>query len=222
MSSAIQQAMERAKEAAAATTGTAVATTGQGGVPATPAKKLSMDDMTGGLSVDKWIKVTTHGMTLGDSSSLITAPMKCKFDATSGVGFLPKLSIKAGNPASYASSYDGQVSDKGGSWADTILKMQQIDPKSQPYRSADLPFVTLEQVKAIDGVIVAEPGVKLGNSLSTTNWRTFEELWREICHKGLENKLVEVNVGFKAMSNKNGNKWGILTFELVGEHVVSE
>jgi len=219
MTSAIQAAMEKAKEAAQ---NTAVATTGQAGTPALPGKKLSMDDMTGGLSVDKWIKVTTHGMTLGDSSSLITAAMKCKFDATSGVGFLPKLSIKAGNPASYASSYDGQVSDKGGSWADAIQKMQQIDPKAQPYRSADLPFITLEPVKAIDGTIVAEAGVKLGNSLSTTNWRTFEELWREIQHKGFEGKMIEVNVGFKSMSNSKGNKWGILTFELVGEHVESE
>lgn len=219
MTNAIQDAIEKAKAnagtVAGAAPGTAVAPAQSGGAVG-PARKLSMEDMQGNMSVNKWIKVKEFGLLIGDSSDL-KKTIRVHFDATEGVGFMPKLSLKYGNPAIYKNTYDGVSVVGGGRWADAISEAHRVDPKAQPYRSVDLPFKVFEAIKDDKGQELAAVGQVIGHSTSTTNWRNFETFWRDVQKRGLEGKLLEVELGFQPMSNKNGNKWGILTLTTVGE-----
>lgn len=219
--SAIAEAIANAQKASAgqAAPGTDVATQQTGGAVVVPGKKLSMNDMQGGLQVDKWIKVKEHGLQIGDSPVLITTQIPVTINMEDNIGFFPKMSIKTnGSPPTYAHSYDGITAVGGGTWAAAIAKMQAIDAKAQPYRSADLPFKLIDDLKAPDGSVIVEAGKTIGNSLSTTNWKNFEEFYRKVEKLGLLNKTVEVKLGSQRLSRNNIN-WGVMTFELVGEFV---
>ncbi|MEN7527932.1 hypothetical protein [Cupriavidus sp. DL-D2] len=228
---AIQEAMQKATEAAAAqvaagpgaaSTSTDVAVAAQQGgavgMPAAPATPMTMESlMSGSINVDIWLKVKEFGLLVGDKSDLVSE-IKAIIDMTEGTGFVVKKSIKAGNPVQYWSTYDGVGCDKGGSWTDAIAKARQIDPKAGEYRSVDVPMVLTEDVKNAKGdVVLAEAGKTAGYSTSTTNWREWETFYKSVVMAGLLGKRVEVVVGFKPMSNKNNNKWGVMTWTLVGE-----
>lgn len=214
---AIAAATAAAREVAAAPavavpTGTGMVPTGQGGGLAP--RKFSMDDMSGAMVVDKWLKVKEFGILIGDSAELITKPMKVLFNATDGVGFSLKMAIKWGSPVQYKSSYDGVTTwGSGLTWAQQIAEVQQINPKSTPYRSADLPFTLLEDVVGQNGII-ASKGTKVGNSLATTNWGEFETFWNQIKFKQFVNQQVVLDLGFAPKSGK-GFRWGVLTFNNV-------
>lgn len=224
---AIQEAMARAQEAAAqqvasapaASTSTDVAVAqSQGGAVANvaPQQPMTMESlMSGSINVDLWLKVKEFGLLVGDKSDLVPS-IKAIIDMTEGSGFVVKKSIKAGNPVQYWSTYDGVGCDKGGSWTDAIAKARSIDPKASEYRAVDVPMIVLEEVKGASGVL-AEAGKTLGYSTSTTNWREWETFYKSVVMAGLLGKRVEVVVGFKPMSNKNNNKWGVMTWTLVGE-----
>ena len=212
---ALNKASAAAAEVAAGPATAGLPATTNGGLPA-PGRKLSMSDMQGSLSVDKWIKVKEFGLMIGDVDKLVTKPVRVEFDATEGIGFIPKFAIKYGNPAVYKNSLDGVTTVGGGRWADTVATAQATDPRAQPYRSVDLPFNVTEDI-VVDGTVVIEKGKKIGNSTSTTNWREFEQFWREIEVKGLVGKKVLIDLSYRKMTNKNGNVWGILTFALIGE-----
>lgn len=233
---AIQQAMARASEAAAAqvaaapgaaSTSTDVAVASQQGgavgMPAVPATPMTMESlMSGSINVDLWLKVKEFGLLIGDKSDLVPE-LKVVMDMTEGKGFVVKKSIKAGNPVQYWSTYDGVGCDKGGSWTEACAKARAIDPKASEYRSVDVPMVLLEAVTNVKGdVTLAEAGKTLGYSTSTTNWREWESFYKEVVHAGLLGKQVEVTVGFKPMQNKANNKWGVMTWALVGEATQEE
>ncbi|MGO4302177.1 hypothetical protein [Cupriavidus sp. RAF12] len=231
---AIQEAMAKATQAAAAqvaadpgaaSTSTDVAVVSQQGgavgMPAAPAVPMTMESlMSGGISVDIWLKVKEFGLVVGDAQGVIPT-IKVILDMTEGTGFVPKLSIKAGNPAQYWSTYDGANSDKGGSWTDAQNKARSIDPRATPYRSVDVPMVAVEDV-LVNGKVAAAKGKKLGYSTSTTNWREWETFYKDVVQKGLLGKQVEVEVGFKPMQNKAGNNWGVMTWTVIGEVEQSE
>ena len=222
MSNAIADAIKKAQETAAgaAAPGGAVVPASGGGAPALPGRKLSMADMQGAMSVDKWLKVTEFGLRVGDSKDFKDS-IKVKLDMTEGFGFMLKMAIKYGNPAQYKNTYDGVTAVGGGRWADAVATAQQIDAKANPYRSADLPLIATEAVldtKANNAVLV-EAGKVLGHSTSTTNWRNWEMFFREVEQKGLLNKWVDIDLGWEPKSG-NGNKWGVVTFRLIGESAV--
>lgn len=178
--------------------------------PVPPGKPLSMENlMSGSISVDKWLKVKEFGLLIGDDKAL-HQNLIVDIEMTEGRGFVPKLSIKAGNPAQYWSTYDGVTCDKGGSWHDALAKARTIDPKARDYRSIDLPMVLVE------GVAGTDAGTVLGYSTSTTNWRFWEQFYKDVSQAGLLGQVVRVKVGFKAMTNANKNNWGVMTWELIG------
>lgn len=219
MGNAIEDAIAAAKAnagnaAGAPATGTAVATTAPGGAVG-PARKLSMDDMQGNLSVDKWLKVKEFGLQVGDHGGLLKT-IRVLFDASEGVGFMPKLSLKYGNPAVYKNTYDGQSVIGGGRWSDAVAEAQRVDPRAAPYRSVDLPFKLKENLVE-GGTLLLEAGKTLGHSTSTTNWRNFETFWKDVQKRELVGKRLELDLGFEAKSNTKGNKWGVLTFTIIGE-----
>ncbi len=222
MSDAIQQAIAAAKAAqeatanAAAPANTAVATAPSTSVAthSAPAPKLSMATVsTGALNVDAWIKPKEFGLLVGDSSDLFENAI-CSIDMTDGKGFVVKKGIKAGNPAQYAYTVDGVTAVTGGSWEAAIAKMKAINPTAYEYRCVDLPFVLLEDIVA-KGKVLAKAGTKLGYTTSTTNWKAWEEFYSTCANANVLDELVKVKLGFEKRENKAGNKWGVLTFELI-------
>lgn len=220
---AIAQAQAAAAQAAAATTtAVAVAAPAGGAVAAvTPGKPLSMETLsTGSINVDQWIKVKEFGILIGDNKALLDT-LKVSIDMTDGRGFVPKKSIKAGNPAQYWSTTDGVTCPGVGTWDQACAKARALDPKAREYRAVDLPMTLLEPAIA-KGVEIAKAGTILGHSTSTTNWGNWEQFYKDVANAGLMGKVVELELGFEARTNKNNNTWGVLTFKLVGEIQASE
>lgn len=205
-----------------ATAGTAVATTSPTGGPvAAPGQKLSMDQlMTGAMNVDIWAKVKEYGLLVGGDELL--SEFEGYIDMTEGVGFAVKMSIKAGNPAQYWSTYDGVMSDKGIPWNEAVAKAGAIDNKQKPYRSVDIPIVLTKDIVSPKGVLLAKEGTRVGYATSTTNWREWQDFYQKVTQEGLLGARVLVKVTSKRMTNKAGNAWGVMCFESLGEYVEVE
>lgn len=223
------QAVAQASAAGAAAQpqpGTAMAPA-QNSMPAMPAAgpKLTMGTLqTGAMNVDAWLKVKEFGLLIGDKPNLIE-DITVTLDMTEGRGFVPKYAIKAGNPAQYWTTLDNVLCASGGTWDAAIQKASALDSKARPFPCVDLPFTVEEDVKVMvkakgkpdEELVLCEAGTKLGYTTSTTNWKAWEQFYREVSAAGLLNTTVLVKLSYESKTNKAGNVWGIVTFELLGE-----
>ena len=164
-------------------------------------------------SVDTWLKVNQYGLFIGDVKKPIDA-IDVSINLVEEQGFFVKYSIKWGNPVQYASSYDGVVCDKGGSWADTVMRVQAMDPKAKVFNSADIIMTLTKDVKIGDKVF--EAGTKIGHTLSMSNWQNWVEFYREASNAGLAGQEIGVHVGYEEVNGKNGYTWGVATFRPIG------
>lgn len=222
---AIAKAQAAANAAAGQQTSTAVAlspdTSSAVATVPTPGKALSMETLaTGSINVDQWVKVKEFGLLIGDNKALIDT-MKVSINMVDGRGFVPKLSIKAGNPAQYWSTTDGTTCPGVGTWEQAQQKALSLDPKARSYRAVDLPMTLLEPAIS-KGVEIAKVGTILGHTTSTTNWKNWEQFYKDVADAGLMGQTVEVELGFEAKTNKNNNTWGVITFKLLGALEESE
>jgi hypothetical protein len=205
----IQDAIAAAQQAAAQVVpatiqpGTAVSMVGAG----TP---LGLNDMmAGSMSVDAWLKVKDVGLFVGGDMRVFEE-LKLGVDM-SEVQYCE--SIKYGNPAQYDKSYDRVVSARGGSWADAITKAQKVDPNARTFRSADIPFLALEEVKGKDKTTLVEVGGTIGHSLSTTGWKAWTALVKDLQKKGIDPTTAKITMTVKSLPQKsNKGSWGILDF----------
>jgi hypothetical protein len=185
--------------------------------PAGPPTVLKTSEMmVGSFSVDAYIKVSKDGMTIGDSAIILDA-----FQAAIDMGeVFNYFGVKFGNPAVYEKTTNKQVSLSGKSWAQVLQTATQVDGAKfrGDYRSADVPFTLLQDVKDIKGVVVATKGQRIGKSLSTTEWKEWELFVKTLQRLGhdVDTVLADLEVCFKARSNAQ-NKWGVLTFLFKGE-----
>lgn len=228
MSDAIQDAIRKAQAAAGSVASAAAASAPSGGnavVPAAshavaaalpPGQKVSMEQlMTGGMNVDAWIKVKEYGLVVGTSDELITE-FECRIELVEGMGFVPKYSIKAGNPAQYWSTYDGVMSDKGIPWAEAIAKACALDNKAKPYAAVDVPMVLTKDIVSPKGVLLAKVGDRVGYATSTTGFREWQDFYKKAATQGWIGQDVEVKVTSKRMTNKNNNAWGVMVWNGLG------
>lgn len=162
--------------------------------------------------VETWIKVSQHGITIGQESKPLFESIKLSIDMTEGKGFFVKESIKYGNPIQYASRYDGALSDKGEPWADVVARAQRMDPKAKVYPSADLILTLREPLKLKDKTL--PEGTKLGHTLAMTNWENWAEFFRECMSAGYLDGEVAFTLGYDEVNGKNGYTWGVLNFTL--------
>ena len=231
MSNAVNDAIAKAQEAAAATI-EAVPAVVQAGAPANdvpaayvPARAPSMADAMASAQMrpEEWLKVKEHGLLLGTSREAIE-DMTVMIDMTEQNGFYMKESIKYGNPAVYMSTYDGVTCDKGGPWIAAIGKAQAADPRAKPYYSVDIKMKLTADVKTIKGKKheFGEAGKTLGHSTSTTNFDEWREFYRECSAAGLLNQKVVAKLTVKQLENKAGNAWGVIVFTLVGAAEVAK
>lgn len=210
MSDPIQDAINAAKDAAKNSVPTTVEGTSNA-VATQRATPLGLDDMlSGGITVDAWIKVGEFGITIGTDRSLFESiPVTLDMAAVAYC-----YSVRFGNPAQYDKTYDRMVSVKGKSWAQTIADAQRIDDKASEFRSADLPFVLRGDLKNKKGDVVITGGSTLGHSLSITGWKTFQEFVTSLQKQGLDPRtaVVDLDLGFEVRTNSKGT-WGVLKFE---------
>ena len=228
----VAQAMAKAQEAAAAlaaqapSTALAVPSAQTSLAPQGPTAApvaLTMETMSqGAMSVDNWFKVKEDGLKIGDMAGLIES-VEAVIDMTAGSGFILKYGVKNGNPAQYAYSVDLANANGGGTWAAAMQRVQALDPSKPvaPYRCVDLPFKLVDAVVA-KGVTVAKAGDMIGYTTSTTNWKNWEDFYKDCAKAGLIGKEVLVKLSAQARTNKAGNNWGVLKMELIGEYVQDE
>lgn len=230
----VAQAMAKAQEAAAQL---AAQTPQVSPVPALPAMNsqgqlavavapvaLSMEAMSqGAMSVDNWFKVKEDGLKIGDMAGLLDS-VDAVIDMTAGSGFILKYGVKNGNPAQYAYSVDLANANGGGTWAAAMQRIQALDPSKPvaPYRCVDLPFELIDAVTTKAGVNVAKAGDMIGYTTSTTNWKNWEDFYKECSKASLLGQKVVVKLSAQARTNKAGNNWGVLKMELVGPYVEDE
>jgi hypothetical protein len=215
IAAAIAQAQNAAAEQVASqalatqsTTGTAVGAPLSGGSP------LGLDDMLGGgVSVDHWLKVTPYGLTIGDKT-MPMAKLEAFIDmAEIAYSFQVKYSLNG--KAVYHRTYDRVLDAQGGSWAETIRKAQQIDPKAYEYRSAEIPATITADVKNKDGsAVAAVAGDRVGLTLSTTGWKQFQAFVKDLARKNVDPKsaVIKLTLGFQTMSKPGVQDWGVPTF----------
>tara|TARA_R110002072_G_scaffold26966_15_gene88461 strand:+ start:1464 stop:2129 length:666 start_codon:yes stop_codon:yes gene_type:complete len=181
-----------------------------------PFQKPSMETMgnsTGiASSVDTWLKVKEDGMKIGTEKGLIVDKVKVKIKMVEEDGFFVKQSIKWGNPVTYASTYDGRMSDKGGAWGDQLAMVRAIDPKAKPFPSADIIMVLDQDVKMKETTV--KKGTKVGHTLSMSNWGNWSEFYREVAAAGKVGEEIDVLISAEEVNGNNGYTWGVVAFEL--------
>jgi hypothetical protein len=212
MSDPIQAAIEVAK--AVAVTAPAPAT----GLPARGTPFSLADFAIGAMNVDAYLKVKEFGLIIGNSNVLIPE-VTAVIDMTT---VQVTQCIKFGDPAQYLKSYDGISCTTGGSWESAILRVRQIEPSARPYDSADIPMTVSEDIKTSDDkTVLLDAGKQLGHSLSTTNKRNFKDFIAAVRNAGLIDIPVKVKISAQRRTNKKGQVWGVLAFELLGAALAS-
>jgi len=169
---------------------------------------LGVDDMlTGSLNVTAWLKVNEIGLFIGtDNTPLDKITAVLDFSAVQYC-----YSIKYGNPAIYEKTYDRLVSAKQRPWADVVAQAQRIDPNASEFRSADLPFEVLDDIKNKKGEILVNAGESIGHSLSTTGWKSYQTLLQQASKAGLDIRAGRIVVDIEQETRKNAKgTWGVL------------
>ncbi|WP_454287294.1 hypothetical protein [Rhizobium arsenicireducens] len=189
-------------------TGTAV------GAPTAPGAPLGIDDMlSGGVQVDHWLKLSAYGIAIGDK----TKPLD-DLDVylnMNEIAYCFQIKYQLNGSAVYHRSYDRTSDAAGGSWMATIQKAQSIDPKAFEYRSAEIPLIAAVDVMGKDGKTVAvKAGETLGLTLSTTGWKPFQTLIRDMTRAGLDVRdgTVKMKLGFEVKQKTGVNDWAIPSF----------
>lgn len=216
VTAAIQAAKEAAKTLVAEQdASTAVIETHVNAGVAVPMMKPSMSMALATSSIiprtAPYLKVNEYGILIGKNDKAFKEGFKGKILIAEDKGFRLKWTLRYGNPANYLSTFDGLVCDKGGSWADAQAKVRAIDPKAEPYISADIIVELSEDVSVTGGKIDA--GTKVAINLSKTNFSEWQEFFEAANEAGVVGQEVEVNLGHRAIAY-NGNNWGVVTFAL--------
>ena len=193
--------------AAPASQAVTVANTNQ---PPAVGRPLTMDDMTGGLTVDQWLGVKEHGFLLGPQKVLYDGEIHVEIDMAR---VQPNFSVKFGNPTTYFRTYDRMTEVRGGLWSDALRRAQAVDPRATEYRSVDLPMVVLQDIKKGKEVLI-EAGQTVGYSTPTTGWGAWQAFYAECVRAGLQNSRVEAVLNYQKRTNAKGNVWGIITYAL--------
>ncbi|MCV0350151.1 MAG: hypothetical protein K5863_08750 [Nitratireductor sp.] len=184
------------------------ATASAAGTAVTVGKPMGLDDaMAGAVVVDEWLKVSELGLQISNKKPVLEE-IRVRIDM-SDVNF--SETVKYGNPATYRKTYDRVMTTDGATWPQALSEARAVDPKARPYKSADVNLELVDDVQLKDEVCPA--GTVLGHSFSTTGFKSFAKLVKQMTKAGDDPTMdtVEVTVGYIEQSS-NGNTWGILDF----------
>lgn len=222
MSQTIEAAMAQAKAGAAkftqdvnASMGGQVAQYGGGGAVAAAPQRgalLSFDDLDGGaINVAGWLKLSAFGMTIGADKTLFE-----EFDVIidlSEIGY--HYAVRFGNPVQYRKSYDRVSDSRGGSWMQSLADAARITAGAAEYRSADIPFYPLSDIKSKSGQVLIAQGEAMGTGLSMTAFKGFSTFLKQARKAGIniEQDKIQLKIKHKLRTNdKNPQGWGEIEF----------
>jgi hypothetical protein len=163
----------------------------------------------GALDVKAWLKVSKFGINFGNDLKMFTEiPVTIQMDTIQYC-----YSVRYGNPAKYDKSYDRVTDTRGRPWFQALMEAKQMDPKAAEFRSADVPFITRQDIVGADGKTIAEAGECVGHSISMTGWKNFQKFIMDAKRAGLDIYRGEINATLKHVYQKNDKgEWGILSF----------
>lgn len=207
MSSAVQEAIAKAQEAAGAIVAqnqnTAPVAANSGGNP-------SMADlMSNTSSVDAYLKLTEDGVKLGEDPKL-HEELTLLMDLGKAERF---HQITYGNPATYAKSRDLVTDTSGRPWSDVLQLAAKVDPKARPYMTANLVFEVIEDIQGKNGV--TPEGTEIGYTLPFMGVKEFTKMLKSLAAQGhdIEDGSFYVTVSAVGASNAKGNKYAKIQFK---------
>lgn len=218
----VQDAVKKAREAAAAAAGAAEGSTGndiiEGRVntsgQVSTFVKPSMATVAAQASVIPkaipYLKVNEFGIRIGKNKEFLDE-IEGTINMTEDKGFAVKHTVRFGNPAQYLSTYDGIGCDKGGSWGDAMAKAKMADPGAEPFHSVDIVVTLTKDIKLKDEVVPA--GKQVAINTSKTNFSEWEDFYRAVAEEGRLGETVPVKITSRSISH-NGNEWGVFEFAL--------
>lgn len=212
--SVLDQAMDQADAAAAAApTGQALANPATGGAvaQAQPIARPSLDDMAdnAGISVDAYVTFKYEGMKIGNGK--LFEEFEATLDMTE-VAPISQVRATRSGATTFVKSYDGVSTSTGENFAQKLASLQATHDKVDgPYNTVELPFELLQKV---DG---ADKGQRVGITPPMTGTDEWNNFYRQLRDQGLTKSKLKVKVKHVGRTNRNGNEWGIASFELLGE-----
>lgn len=212
MSSALSRVMDQADEAASNLP--AVQNPGNQSLVQTSQTptRPSLDAMadSAGIQVDEFLVIKDTGFRLGDAKNKLFDSFEATIDMGEVVAISAIRATRNGN-TTFIKSYDGLTTSQGQSFAQAEANLRSTHEKVDgPYQTAEIPL-TLDQ--DIGGL---KTGDRIGITPSITGAKFFTKFYNELRREGKQADVVKVKVSHLPQSNKNGNEWGVASFELIG------
>lgn len=170
-----------------------------------------------GISVDEYLTVKDTGFRLGDQKGLFQKA-KVRINMRE---IVPIFSVRATRTGvtTFIKSYDGVMTSQGQNFAQADAQLRATHDNPTPvYQTAEIPALLLEDVKDNGAKpVTIEKGTRIGITPPMTGVKFFTKFYNELREQGLEEATVEVNIVHKPQTNKAGNEWGVVEFELIGK-----
>jgi hypothetical protein len=177
--------------------------------PARPSLDAMADSV--GIQVDEFLTVKDTGFRLGEAKNKLFDKAKVRINLSEVVAISAIRATRAGN-TTFLKSYDGITSSQGQSFAQAEANLRGVSDKVDgPYPTAEIPVTLLEDVPG------GKTGDRIGITPSITGVKFFTKFYNELRQKGLETATVDATIVHTPQTNKNGNEWGVVAFELIGE-----
>lgn len=220
----IQEAVQMAKERAAAAAQSASTEVVEAYVPqgtnmAVSFTKPSMAVVAATTGViprnTPWLKVNEFGLYVGkNTKDFFDEIGPVEIDMTEDRGFMVKHTVKFGVPTQYLSTFDGVNCDKGGSWADAVAraKMSDPSPKTDPFPAVDVIFTLTQDLKCKAETFPA--GTRVAYGTSKTAFNDWVDFYQAVSTAGRLGTVVRAMLKHREVKH-NGQTWGVVTFELL-------
>lgn len=167
------------------------------------------------ISVDGMLKIKSGTLML-NGKEIVKMPFRAKLLIAESK-FKRSIKCNVNGQIQYFSTYGGGRCTNGQDWNTIVANCQALDKSAYEYESADLCFELIDEIKSMDGSVVAGAGQRIGYTTAATNRAEIAKFKDTCIERGLNlaNAEVEVRVGFKLNSNKANQNWTTITLEVL-------
>lgn len=226
MSTALDQVMEQAETASREIAPIDLPTPGNaaGLVPANAANtnlsKPSLADFIdgGGMDVDTYLKVNAEGFRIGDSMQGLLEDVIVEIDLTE-VTPIYQSRHEAGGNTTFLKTYDGVTTPEGKNFQSEFERLSRLNVKNDgPFQTAEIPMTLVDDVadpkKA--STVKIDAGSRIGLTPSKTGFKAFQTFMKRLRASNPDalNGEVKVKLTHEKKTNRAGNEWGVINFEL--------
>lgn len=170
---------------------------------------------TSPISVDATLKIKS-GSLMVNGKEVVKLPFRAKL-LVGESKFKKSIKVNQNGSVQYFSTYGGGIATNGMPWMQVVAQCKAMDSTAYEYDSADLCFELIDELKGLDGAVVAGKGQRIGYTTASTNKSELVKFKNTCMERGLNlaTAEVEVKVGFKLNSNKNNQSWTTITLEVL-------